>query len=71
MELHVLLEIFVKVNFIFMLRYLMTLQKGVFINVILCSFIFNGGQGKSNKILEHRENKTSFLDEIKTTSLYF
>ena len=49
----------------------MTLQKGVFINVILCSFIFNGGQGKSNKILEHRENKTSFLDEIKTTSLYF
>ena len=54
-----------------MLRYLMTSQKCVIINVILCSFTANGGQGKTNKILEHRENKTSFLDEIKTTSLYF
>ena len=49
----------------------MTSQKCVIINVILCSFTANGGQGKTNKILEHRENKTSFLDEIKTTIFFF
>ena len=58
MKLHVLNEIFAKVYFIFMLRYLMTSQKCVFINVILCFFISIGGREKqADTRISWKQNK--------------